>query len=97
MNTYVKGSLVRVSGTFTDEAGAVLDPTAISVSVLKPGAVLPTVKTYGADSEVVKDATGQYHIDVNADTSGVWRYRWQSTGTGQAANESAFEVAISPF
>jgi hypothetical protein len=97
MNTYVSGSLVRVSGAFTGNNGAVLDPTVVKVAVLEPGAIVPTVKTYGTDAEVVKDGTGQYHLDIDANTSGVWRYRWFSTGNGQAANESAFEVAVSPF
>lgn len=97
MNTYIKGSLVRVSGTFTGENGAVLDPATVAVKVLKPGALAPVVKTFGADTEVVKTATGQYHMDVDADTEGVWRYRWQSSGNGQAANEGMFEVAASLF
>lgn len=97
MNSYIKGNLVRVAGTFTGENGAVLDPTTVRVGVLAPGAVLPVMRTYGTDPEVVKDSTGRYHLDIDADTTGVWRYRWQSTGNGQAANEDAFEVLVSQF
>ena len=97
MNTYVKGNIIRVAGLFTDDSGAVLDPTVIKCLVLAPGAVLPTVYQYGVDAEMARDSAGRYHADIDADTEGVWRYRWQSTGNGQAANESAFEIAVSPF
>lgn len=96
MNSYVKGNLVRVSGLFTDDAGAVLDPTVVKCAVLAPGE-LPVSYTYGTDTDVIRDGAGQYHLDIDAQAEGVWRYRWHSTGNGQAANEAAFEIAISPF
>lgn len=96
MNAYVKGNLVRLSGLYTNDVGTVIDPSVVKVSVLEPGE-LPVTYQYGVDDGVVKDSTGNYHLDIDAETEGVWRYRWYSTGTGQAANESAFEIAVSPF
>jgi hypothetical protein len=50
---------------------------------------------YGVAPALVKDSTGHYHIDVSASMSGTWRYRWESTGAGQAAEEGAFVVESS--
>ena len=44
-----------------------------------------TSLTYGVDAALVKDSTGVYHVDVDADEVGWWHYRVYSTGTGQAA------------
>lgn len=97
MNTYALGSLIRVSGNFTDEAGAPTDPTTVRCAVLGPGASAPTVRTFGQDSAIVRDAAGQYHLDVDGSAVGEWHYRWYSSGTGQAAAESYFVVAPSRF
>jgi hypothetical protein len=40
----------------------------------------------------VKDSTGNYHVDVDADEPGVWRFRFAGTVSGQAAAEGQFRV-----
>lgn len=90
MSTYDKGDLLRVSASFTDEDGDPVDPTTVTVKA-KIGTTV-TSYVYGADSEVVKDETGEYHADLDLDTSGIWWVRVESTGTGQAAAESSFRV-----
>ena len=47
---------------------------------------------FGSDVALVKQVAGSYYVHVNANVDGTWRYRWESTGTGQAASESAFYV-----
>lgn len=96
MGTYYVGNLVRVSVVFTNSVGTAVDPTAVKCQVRTPAGVVTTY-TYGTDPEVVKDSTGNYHLDVNASTEGLWRYRWYSTGTGQAAAEGAFDIPDSLF
>jgi len=91
MADYEKGDLVRCSAAFTDADGNYLDPTAVLFRFKKPDGTTTTY-TYGADAELVKDAVGRYHVDVDADAEGVWAYRFESTGTGQAAGEEAFTV-----
>jgi hypothetical protein len=86
-NSYDVGDLVRVSAVFTDLAdGDPLDPTVVKVSVKAPTPATVTY-TYLVDSEVVKDATGYYHFDVDIDEEGDWYVRVWSTGVGQAAKE----------
>jgi len=90
-NSYKLGGLVRVSGAFTTSAGVAQDPTVVKCSVRSPLGVVTTY-TYGTDTEIMKDSTGNYHMDVSAPAIGTYYYRWFSTGTGQAADEGWFEV-----
>lgn len=93
---YDKGDAVRCSATFKNSSNVVVDPTTVTFKYKDPsGNITPLV--YGTDVAVVKDSTGNYHVDVNADKSGTWFYRFESTGTGQAAEEGTFEVAESHF
>jgi len=93
---YDNGDLVRVTGTFTNAAGAAVDPTAVLFKVKAPNGQTTTY-TYGTDAALVKESTGVYYVDVNANQSGKWRVRWYSTGTGQAATEDFFTVRDSDF
>lgn len=90
MNTYEEGDLVRISATFTTD-GVPIDPSAVIFKYKTPAGEI-TTKIYGTDPEVIKDGTGQYHIDVSVEEDGLWSYRVYSTGTGQAAAESEFSV-----
>ena len=94
-NTYHKGDLVRCTGTFTNAAGTATDPDVVKASIRSPSTT--TTYTYGTDAELVKSATGIYYVDVSASASGVWWYRFFSTGTGQGAGETHFVVDESKF
>ena len=85
------GDLVRVSGEFRNSTNDLADPTAVNLSFRTPAGVTTTY-IYSTDAELVKDTTGKYHVDIDANESGVWYYRFFSTGTGQAAEERQFVV-----
>lgn len=91
MNVYQKGDLVRISGVFKDVAGTLIDPGTVTLKVTKPDGTTTTY-TYGGSPAVVKDSTGNYHVDASADQTGRWLYTWISTGTGQAAENGEFLV-----
>lgn len=93
---YNQGDLVRIAGTFTTAAGNASDPAAV-VAYYRDPAGTTTTLTYGTDAELVRDSTGVYHVDVDANQPGTWRYSFRGTGTGQAADESYFRVARSAF
>lgn len=95
-NTYDKGDLVRNTGTWTDAAGAAVDPTTVVFKYTDPGGVTMTL-TYSTDPEVVRSSTGIYYVDVSIDEVGRWITRWESTGTGQAAGEGEFYIRRSEF
>lgn len=95
MNSYDKGDLVRVTAAFTNAAGTATDPTTVVCKVRSPSGI--TTYTYGTDAELVKDSTGNYHLDINITADGQWWYRWEGTGAVQQAGEGSFTVARSAF
>ena len=96
MNEFVKGNVVRCSTTFTNLAGAAIDPTTVSFSFKTPAGVTTTY-VYPTDAQLVKDSTGNYHVDISADTEGTYYWRFFSTGTGKAAYEGSFAIPDSEF
>jgi hypothetical protein len=94
-NAYDKGDLVRCTGTFATD-GVNVDPTAVLFSVKAPSGTA-TSYTYGTDVQLVKSAVGIYYVNVSATESGIYQYRFYSTGTGQAAAEGQFRIRASFF
>jgi hypothetical protein len=92
MNGYMAGQAVRLTATYTDADGAAYDPPSVTFSYTDPAGA-QTVKRYGTDLEVVKDATGVYHLEVYATVAGVWHYRAEAAG--QAAAEDRFFINAS--
>ena len=88
---YDLGDVIRCSGSFVNSASTAIDPTNVYAKIKVPSGTITTY-TYGVDAELVKDSVGNYHVDVDASTSGTFLYRFYSTGTGQAAEEAAFVV-----
>ena len=95
-NTYDKGDLVRCSGAFTDGAGDAIDPVTVVFKYKDPGGNVTTL-TYGTDAALKRSSVGNYYVDVDANASGSWYYRFESTGSGQAADEYGFDVPKSEF
>jgi len=97
VNTYDKGDVVRVTGAFTNAAGAAQDPSTVRFKFKDPANTVTTY-TYPTDAQLVRDSTGNYHVDVDASISGEWDYRWEGSGAvGKSAGEGKFEVAPSVF
>ena len=95
-NAYDQKDLVRCTATWTNSAGVNVDPTAVIFKFMNPAGTITTY-TYGVDAALVKEETGVYHVDIDASASGTWYYRFESTGTGQAADEAQFEIYESEF
>lgn len=95
-NAYDQKDLVQCTATWTNSAGTKIDPTAVIFKFKNPAGTITTY-TYGVDPELVKEETGVYHVDLDAATSGTWYYRFESTGTGQGADEAQFEIYESEF
>lgn len=91
IDAYDLGDLLRVTGTFTNSAGTVQDPTVVKFAFKNPAGSVTTY-TYGTDAELVKSSTGIYYVDVNCSSAGTYFVRWYSTGTGQASEEDMFYV-----
>ena len=95
MAEFHRSSEPRLKATFKDANGTDVDPTTVTVKYEKPDGTEVT-KVYLTDAEVIKDSTGHYHIDVDADQSGVWHFRWESS-TPQTAAEEIFTVKDTVF
>jgi hypothetical protein len=97
INVYDVGQLVPVTGLFEDAAGVDIDPSSITLRVISPSGI-NTVYIYGGSPDTIdKDSVGNYHVDVNANEAGDWFYKWEGTGSGQAAQEGQFMVQKSHF
>jgi len=94
---YDKGDQVRVSAAFTNAVGTAIDPTTVRFKYKTPASGTAVTLVYGVDGALVKDSTGNYHVDIDLDLAGVYRFRWESVGTGKAASESFVVVRNSDF
>lgn len=91
MAKYDIGDIVRVSASFFNISDALVDPTSASMIFQKPSGS-DTTYVYGTDAELVKSTTGVYYADVTITEAGRWWVRWSSCGTGQATEETYFDV-----
>lgn len=85
MNSYNLNTLVRLSVSFKDTNGVLIDPTTVTVSILDP-----TEASVAAT--VVKDSVGTYHADVTPALFGVWDYTFAGTGAVVATGQASFFV-----
>lgn len=91
--SYTKGALVRCWSYF-DQEGRRVNPDTVTAKVKTPGG---TTTTYTYPATVDIDNEGVYSVNVSATIAGRWYYRFESTGTGQAAKEGAFDVKAGQF
>jgi len=101
-NTYAIGTVVKITGTFTNSAGATVTPNTVRCKYKDPSGNLTSL-TYGVDAALLKSDEDVYYVWISADEDGRWPYRFESEGaagslqTNKAAAESWFYVAISSF
>ena len=55
-------SAVRFSVVIKDSAGTLVDPTTLQFTLINPAGI-GTTYVYLTDSELIKDSTGNFHID----------------------------------
>lgn len=94
-NTYDVGDQVRLSAAFT-ASGTATDPTAVTFKIKNPAGATTTY-VYLTDAALVRDSTGNYHVDFNGTVPGIHFYRFSGTGAVMAAGEASFELSRSEF
>ncbi len=87
---YDVDEVVRLQTTIRNSAGALADPTTVSLEVRPPGSTVTTY-TY-AGGQITKASTGVYFYDLTLNESGRWYYRWLSTGTPAVVEEDELIV-----
>ncbi|HEX5082339.1 MAG TPA: hypothetical protein VFY40_09845 [Blastocatellia bacterium] len=78
MNTYERGQTVTLRIVWKDAAGALVDPSALTVQIKDPLGVA-TQFTFGTDEELIRDSQGNYHIDRDPSLQGRYNAKWQGT------------------
>ena len=73
---------------------AATDPTALTFRHKDPAGTL-TAFVWGTDSELVRDSTGTFRVDLILADSGRHHYRWEATGSAHVAEEASFDVRTS--
>ena len=68
----------------TRDAGVLTDPAAVTFKFQRPSET-ETTYVYPTDPELVRDATGKYHVEVTLDEAGYWEWRWETVGLVTAA------------
>lgn len=96
INHFTYGERIRGVFTVVDFQGSPVDPTTVKFHILTPSSVV-TVYEYGVDPDIVNDSVGVYHIDIDTDEEGAWKYRWEGSGNVATATEGIFYVDDSPF
>jgi hypothetical protein len=97
-NTYDIGDTVRVFVEWTDTDGVLIDPTALTFKLQRPGGVSVETYVYPAALGLIRDSAGKFHFDVPVMDSGGHYYRWESAGPiGKGAVENYFKVRESYF
>lgn len=86
INTYVVGTVVRLSAAFVSGTVAI-DPTTITLLIEDP----LRVSTSYSGAAITRDAAGVYHCDYTTTAEGRHRYRWIGTGS-VSAGEGQFDV-----
>ena len=70
------------------------DPTVLTFRHKDPAGTL-TAFIWGTDSELVRDSTGTFRVDLVLADSGRHHYRWEATGSAHGAEEASFDVRTS--
>jgi hypothetical protein len=78
------GDRVRITNTFSTD-GAPADPTTVSCPITSPSNVTST-------PTVVRDAQGEYHVDLEPNEPGTWYYWFTGTGAVKAVDPGEFYV-----
>jgi hypothetical protein len=97
--SYVQGTVVRVTGQFTDEeTGLAFDPAEVIVTVERPdGTTFELRKTTGdvhqAQNALSAPIPGSYYTDIDtAPAAGIWAYQFASTGANKVVSRKNITV-----
>lgn len=89
----VPGVRKRIDFTTKDdtvEPAILANPTEITVSFGKVGATPTVVVWSGVNNQIVKTATGTFHIDIDCPESGQWAARIETDGLVGATERAWF-------
>lgn len=91
-----EGHSLRLPGVFK-VSNVATDPTTVTFKIKSPSGTVTTY-IYATDAQLVKDSTGNYHVDWLFNESGDWWYEWIGSGiTAPGRNKFRVIVEDSPI
>lgn len=81
------GDTVKLTFTFTDETGALIDPDTVLVTLTDRDHAAVTY-TYGTDAELTRDSVGVFILRVLA-SAPAGRYFWHGVGATDELSQAA--------
>jgi hypothetical protein len=88
--TYEFSETVPLQGEFTDDAGALIDPSEVSLELIAPSGA---VTTYPYPGSIARVAAGSFSFEFVPDESRAWRWTWIGTLNGRTLiNKGSFWV-----
>jgi hypothetical protein len=94
INNYRVGTLVTVTGSFTDLNGNPATPSAVTLRMQDPTNVETVITT---TSLTAGSTAGVYSYSLVPLIAGMWLYRFEGTGAVVATEDSSFNVLPSQF
>ncbi len=79
---YDVGDTARCTAKVKDSGGVLRDPDTLTFELTKPSGIVSW--TYPADPEIVRNAAGDFYIDVQIEEAGAHKYRWSAAGGSPA-------------
>lgn len=89
VKTYFSGTQVRLTGTFKDAAGNLVDPSTVSAKALYP------TKDLTFDLDVARLSLGVWTGVFTPTETGLYYYRFVGAGSVPVVNEGSFFVQSS--
>lgn len=85
------GDRVKLTGTFTNAAGVLTNPTVVTCKVRTPSG------TVTSHLDAANPSAGVFTKEIEVTEAGMWRFRFEGTGAVKAAEEGFFDVEESVF
>ena len=95
-NDYLVGEVARIDLDVTTPDGEAVDPGGLTLKLKPPQAAVVT-HTYGAGTDIVRDALGKFHADIQLTAAGIWAWRWDLAAPNAGAIEGTLIVQPSRF
>jgi uncharacterized protein YfaP (DUF2135 family) len=82
------------AAAFTSLAGTPTDPTAVSLTIVKPDGAHRVYgwPAAGTDGTLSRESAGRFSTDIVIDQAGTWRWRIAGVGAVTAASEGEIKV-----
>jgi hypothetical protein len=90
--TYDIGDRPRVTATFTDLAGTVVDPTIITCALKYPNGTTTVTYTFGVDGDLQRTSIGIYTLDFTITQAGGYGYKFNGLGAIVASVQGRIAV-----